>query len=440
MRKNVFIIGLDQLNREMLEGTRQAEFCTFHSLIPFEEIRGSGEIPVDKLLTEAEQTLDAHDGTVDAVASFWDFPMSEMIPILRRHLGHPTPSLESIFKCHHKYWSRLEQQSSVPEHTPLFAAVDPFEDPAEAVDLPYPFWLKPVRSYRSHLGFRITNREDLDRALTRIRAELPRIGEPFDRLLERVESPEEVARRGGHACIAEQLIGGRQCTIEGYAYGGEVEIYGTVDTIRDPSRSTFARYDHPSTQSVGVRDRMAEIARRFVTHIGYHNAPFNIEFFYDAKRDKIWLLEMNTRISQSHSTLFNQVDGASNHEVMLDLALGREPRFPYRQGPFRRAAKCLLRAHADAVVRRVPSACEIRELEQRYPGTKIAIEVSEGTRLSELPDQDAYSYELGAVYVGASTRRELLKTFREIRSALRLELDDPSPCARTPAAGAVHAR
>jgi hypothetical protein len=37
--------------------------------------------------------------------------------------------------------------------------------------------------------------------------------------------------------------------------------------------------------------------------------------------DTIWLLEINTRISKSHCPLFRRVDGASHHQVMLDLAL-----------------------------------------------------------------------------------------------------------------------
>src|SRR5690625_6073998 len=71
---------------------------------------------------------------------------------------------------------------------------------------------------------------------------------------------------------------------------------------------------------------MANIADRFLTHIEYDNAPFNVEFFWDPETDHIWLLEVNTRISESHTDLFLKVDGASHHEVATDLSLGERPR------------------------------------------------------------------------------------------------------------------
>lgn len=422
--KHVFVIGLTEPDLERLRRIPGAEGLRFHSLFDHDEIRGLEAFPIDELLSEADRRLDESRCEVDAIIGYWDFPVSEMIPILCSSRGLPSASLESVLRCQHKFWSRLEQRRVVPEHTPRFALVRP-EDEVSEPPLPYPFWLKPIRSFRSHLGFRITDRTTFDAALEEIRRDLPRIGDPFDKILGRAELAPEVADVGGTSCIAEELIRGRQCTLEGYAHGGRVHVYGTVDSIRFPNRSSFDRYQYPSRLPPRVKRRMVEIAERFITHVGYDRAPFNMEFFYDRPRDRIHLLEVNTRISHSHTDLFEKVDGVSNQEVSVDLALGLEPRPPHRRGEFRHAAKCFVRRFADGTVTRVPTPEEIQEIEGDIPGTTIHLEVDEGTRLSELPDQDAYSYELAAVFVGAPNRGELLRRYREITSRLAFEFDEP---------------
>lgn len=227
----------------------------------------------------------------------------------------------------------------------------------------------------------------------------------------------------GHYCIAEAIISaGRQCTVEGYVWKDEVVVYGVIDSLREgPEGSSFSRYQYPSELPARIIDRMRDICRRLMRHIGYVDAPFNIEFFWDEQRDEIWLLEINTRISKSHAPLFFLVDGCYHHKIMLDLALQRPPDFPYRQGQFARAAKIMLRRFQDAQVTRVPSAEEIRRLEAERPGTTIQIMVREGMQLSSLRDQDSYSYEVAVLFIGANRKAELEASYRHIVDRLPLE-------------------
>lgn len=138
-----------------------------------------------------------------------------------------------------------------------------------------------------------------------------------------------------------------------------------------------------------------------------------MDFFYDETHDCIWLLEINPRISQSHGDVFHKVDGSNHFAVMIDLALGQKPQFPHRQGEFVCAAKCFLRTHEDAVVKRVPSDEQIERVKERFPGTLVNIHVKEGIRLSEMPNQESYSYELGYLFVGAQNEHELLEKYRQ---------------------------
>lgn len=417
--RHVFVIGLDEFNRSKLETTDLATSCRFHALLDHDEIRGLDEFDVDTLLDECLRRLEDSGEPVDAVVSFWDFPVSEMLPIICRQLGLPGPSLESVLRCHHKYWSRLEQQQVVPECVPRFELVDPWdEDSISSIGLERPFWLKPVRSFRSHLGFRIGDASDLRKAIAEIRAHLPRLADPFDRLLPRAQLDPRVEGVHGGFCLAEELLTGRQCTLEGWVHDGRCHVYGVVDSVRAPNRTSFARYQYPSTLPRRVQDRMIQIACRLMNHIGYDHAPFNMEMYWDRKRDRIGLLEVNARFSQSHGELFERVDGVPNHQVMVQLGLGEAPSLPHRRGAHPCAAKLFLRRERDAVVTRVPTPHEIQQLEDRFPTASIIVEAEPGTHLDELQDQDSYTYELGVVFVAGRSQQELLAEYHEIVEAL----------------------
>lgn len=132
-----------------------------------------------------------------------------------------------------------------------------------------------------------------------------------------------------------------------------------------------------------------------------------MEMYWDEDADQIWLLEINPRISKSHAPLFYMVDGCYHHKVMIDLALGREPNMPQGEGEYAIAAKFMFRCHEDARVTRVPTQAELGAIEAKVPGVSMQIHVDEGMWLSELRNQDSYTYEVATVFVGADSHSEL---------------------------------
>ncbi|MCA1791350.1 MAG: D-alanine--D-alanine ligase, partial [Thioalkalivibrio sp.] len=245
--------------------------------------------------------------------------------------------------------------------------------------------------------------------------------------------PEEIAGVGGHHCIIEEAISGRQCTIEGYVFDGKPHHHGIIDSINYPKRSSFLRYQYPSLLPKRVKERIREATDRLLPRLGYDNATYNVEYFFQPKTEKLTLLEINPRLSQSHSDMFEKVDGASNFQIMLQLALGREPDFPLRRGRYGCAAKFHVRVFQDGIVTHVPDSVDIQRIQEQFPGTLIELKVDQGTRLSEMLEQDSYSYDIAHVHTGARNRKALLDKYNSILQALHFEFDPvPEESIETP--------
>jgi len=428
--KNIFVLGLDDANRTTLEAVPDAARYSFHPLLAPEELQGDG-ISVPELLDRARGVLDSFDGSIDAIVGYWDFPVSTMVPLLAEQYGTRSTSLDSVVKCEHKYWSRLEQQKVIDE-VPRFGRVDldaARPEPPEGVR--FPMWVKPALSYSSELAYGVADLEEFRSAVDKIRTGITRLGRPFDYVLDQLELPEEIAREGGVVCLAEERLTGLQVAVEGYVHRGAVTVYGVLDSINYPDTPSFLRHQYPSRLPVPVQERLAGASERVVRQLGMDAATFSIEFFYDPGKNEIKLLEINPRHSQSHAELFDYVDGVPNHHCMLALALGRDPALPHRAGPYLCAAKWYHRWFTDGVVRQVPSAEEIARVEEEIPGVRVDVVPDEGQRLHNLPQQDSYSYEIAHIFTAGEDETELREKYDRAIASLGLHGTAPTGTAPT---------
>ena len=426
MDRNIFVIGMDEFNLATMQGLREAHRYTFHGLLPLEQVLKADSYDYEQLVADADQQLWKCGHSVDGIVTWWDFPSTGLVPVLSELWDLPGPDLRAIVALEHKYWARLEQRAAAGEHVPPFTVFDPFDDDALASiqrhGVALPFWVKPVKSVGSYLGFRIESPDDFEQAMVEMRAGIGQYGEPFQQVLDRVDAPPMVQNAGALSCLAEGIIGGRQCTVEGYVSAGRVVAYGLVDSITEPNSSTFRGYQYPSQLPAPIQRRMFDIATDVIRHVGLDHCCFNIEFYYDETAGRIWLLEVNTRTSQSHCELFAKVDGASTQRAMLDVAQGRAPRMPRRQGMHRVAGKLYLRATTDGIVRALPDDEQLRQVTERFPGARISFDVEIGDRLSNLNVQESYSYELGHVFLGADSHTQLDDAFDEVRTLLAFDI------------------
>ncbi|MBV8995625.1 MAG: ATP-grasp domain-containing protein [Pseudonocardiales bacterium] len=424
MAVNVFVLGLDEHNEQILRDIPDAAQYRFHPLLSRDELFGGEQIPLRYLLDKGTTQLKEFEGSIDAIIGFWDFPVSSMVPILCHRLGVlRCASLEAVVKCEHKYWSRLEQQKVIKEY-PRFGLVDPERDTDPPHGVSYPMWIKPVKSASSELAFGVANHQEFQDALAQIRGGIAWMGAPFEIVLDHLNLPPDIASVGGQVCLAEETISGRQLTFEGYRYRGKTYTLGVVDSVGYDDSPSFLRYQYPAAIPDRTAKRMAEISDRIVGQVRLEHTTFNIEFFWNENTDALSVLEINPRHSQSHAELFTQVDGAPNHLAMLHLALDRDPQLPHRQGPYRVAAKWFVRRWHDGIIRRHPTELEITQLQHNIPGVTVEVIARTGDRLSELIGQDSYSYIIANIYIGAQDETELTDKYQRCLRALPFEIDD----------------
>ncbi|MFP4367014.1 MAG: acetyl-CoA carboxylase biotin carboxylase subunit family protein [Bacteroidales bacterium] len=423
-KKKIFVVGLDEFNLDKLNNLPGSRECDFLPALRYDEMRGPKKISIPDLINKSDIRIQ-EAGRIDAVVSFFDFPGSMLVPVIAEKYHIPGPSLESVMKCEHKYWSRIEQQKVIPENVPDFKAFELSDDDSyNKIGLEPPFWIKPVKSYHSFLAYRITGPEQFKECIRKIRDKIDSIVEPFSYVFREYGMSWAISGMK-EKMFAEAEASGHQCTIEGYSYGDEIETYGIVDSVRIAGRSSFSHYEYPSSLSEEICDRISDLSKRVIRQIGLNHSAFNIEYFYNEDKDELMLLEINPRISQAHSDIFEKVHGISNHNVMLNMALNRRPdEFTY-DGDFKFAAHFMHRTFKSGIVRKVPGKSEIDEMKKKYPDLVIKINVGKGLDLDDMPAAhiDSYSYVLANIFIGAGSRNELVEKYNDIVNNLTFEIE-----------------
>jgi biotin carboxylase len=363
-------------------------------------------------------------GGVHGVVAFDDYPASLLAVAIAERLGLPGPSLASVVTCNNKAWSRLLQAAAAPEAVPRFQIIDPHRaHRPDDLQLTYPFWLKPVKSSLSYLGFRIASFAEFERAVALSRAGLPAYSAAFQELMDmaRPSVPGDAANIRADWLIAEELLSGRQCTLDGLMSGGELTLIAVVDSIRLPNRVSFTRFDYPSRLPRATQAKMVDIAQRVLRRIGFDDGLFNMEFFVAEGGEMPKIIEINPRFSPQFSDLFEKVDGTLTHQYVVEMATGERPAVAQRRGRHRIAASCVLRVARDHIVTRAPTARDIARLQSAIPDAHVYVTTDAGDRLSESA-QDSYTYRYGLIHLGARDRLDLKKKLAKAKKLLRYRL------------------
>ncbi|MFW5826058.1 MAG: ATP-grasp domain-containing protein [bacterium] len=416
------VVGADDTNMRRLRALERYRDYEFRPLLTEKQTKGRLPVPLGVLVGQAIAELEREPPA--AIVAYWDFPANALARHLSSVMRLPGTSLESLLACSHKMWARTIEQSVCPDNVPEFTWFDPrVDDPLCRVDWDLPFWIKPIKATGSALSFCARTPDDIVEAIATLRRDIRTFAEPFNELLALADVPDRIRRVDGYHCIAERPLAGSQCTVSGFVHDGRTTIMGVVDSLTFPGTSSFSAFVYPSRLPRSVVDRLERLTSELVEPFGLCETGFNVEYFYDKQTDSIAILEINPRFSQSHAELYSRVEGTSNHQLLVDLALGNEPLYRRGQGDYAVAAKYFHRVFRDGTITSVPDEATLDRLRARYD-CEIVVQVAAGDELCHDPTEDVYCHDVAQIYLGADSYTEADRLYRTILDELSIGFEE----------------
>jgi biotin carboxylase len=424
MSKRLLCIGVSEFDEKILMeqyAGADIEFIFFDKTLPDPRIIFRQEqIDARDYIKRAIYFAERLDRPCDGIIFRYDFPATLIAREIAEKLNLPGASLESVYKCENKAWSRAIQMEVSPKTTPDFWAINPHE--AVPADLTFPVFVKPVKGWMSEHTCLVTSADELRRVMEGAKQYLSAYTRSFNDLIDPSFAPHGYEHVDGNYLIAEKVIGGKQLTLEGFVQNGEVHEIGIVDSHRMPNNFSFSRFQYPSSLPEDVQQRIRDISIKLIKATGLDHSVFNIEFFYDEERNKLHVIEINTRLASQFGYLYQNVDGAdSTNKVMVEMALGNTAQAPYRQGPYAVSACFVLRTPTNSTVEALPTQEEMDALKARFPDLRIKLDVKVGDNLSA-SFYDGQTYRYAAVFISADTEQALHTKMAAIKERLNIKL------------------
>ena len=291
--------------------------------------------------------------------------------LVAERLGLPGTPPESILAAQHKLHARRVLQRVAPEACLAFAPLDAAygDTIPERLPLPYPVFVKPIKAAFSVLARTVDGRDALQAHTRFERRELwiiRHLVEPFERL-RRQRLPEAGT---AHRMLLEAPVALRvpQHNLDGWVDATGVHRLGVVDAVTYPGTQSFMRWETPSRLPQAVQDRVLDIARRFLSAIGFRLGFFNLEFFHDPEDGRITVIECNPRLASQFGDLYRRTTGRDPHAMAVALALGEDPRAePVAEPSAGVAASLVYRAFEPGAIPPVPSRGQQAALARDFP-------------------------------------------------------------------------
>jgi len=347
--------------------------------------------------------------------------------LLAEHMHWPGTRVEAVLACQHKLYAREILQEVAPEANPAFRRLEAAYGETIPHDIEYPVFVKPVKAAFSVLARQVTSRQELVEHTRFSKSELwiiKHLVQPFEKIL-----TQRLPQAGtAHSLMLEQPVRGRQYCLDGYVVNGEMRRLGVVDAVMYPGTDAFMRFDYPSHLDDDIVATAEDIARRFLTAVGFEHGLFNMEFIVEATTGQLKVIEFNPRMAAQFSDLYKRVDGINLHEIALALSHGIDPATLANRDPDAGCASSFVYRSFDPDARPpMPSDQQLRQLQAAY-GDHLLFEFPKKPHEIRRDFKWLGSYRYGILHLGGRDPDDL-KARCEHASSL---LGWPAPYANEP--------
>jgi hypothetical protein len=326
--------------------------------------------------------------------------------LLAERMGWPGTPVEAILACQHKLYARQVLEQVCPGANIPFASLEAAYGEPVPEGLTYPAFVKPVKAAFSVLAASVPDRDALQ-AHTRFGAwelwVIRHLVEPFEQIV-RKRLPQAGT---AHRLLLEQPVKAPQYNLDGYVFDGAVHEIGVVQAVMYPGTDAFMRFDYPSGLQQPVHAQALEVARKFLTAVGFTNGMFNMEFFHDPVSGKLSVIEFNPRMAPQFSDLYQRVEGIDLHRMALELAWGRDPGLLPRANPVAGAASSFVyRIFSPDTAVRMPEQRQRETFAQDFPdGMLLEFPKPRGSMQRDFKWLGSYRYAI--VHLGGADKKHL---------------------------------
>jgi hypothetical protein len=273
----------------------------------------SPELDLLEYVDRCRAYLRAHQ--IDAV--YYSRDVGDLVAAaLCEEFGLPGPSVESVFLCIHKYYSRRSESAPIRcDYIDLHA-----ENPQVSI---YPCYIKPPWLNLGILGFKLDSPDDLRRALAIARRDYGAWSPLYYPFFRRYVDHKKYPLATRDIMLVEEFIDGPQVTVEGWVYRKEPFIWAITDTNTYSGTRVIDNFSLPSRHSKHIQHLLARRAKEAIRNVGLDNGFFNIEFW--CHEDSVTLTEINGRAATCFYNLYRHCLDACVYEAGLQLACGHNP-------------------------------------------------------------------------------------------------------------------
>jgi hypothetical protein len=391
-------------------GSNRLTFEELHDMYAFHYYPHSFNESPQEIVIKTLYDLEKKKIRPDAVIGVND-DTSILASLAASELGLIGPSPRSLLLAQHKGLFTPLARAANPAMPKTFILKS---DETLPEGLPFPGFMKMVKSNVSSFAFMINSRQELKEKSELVWQSQHPIHRWFQSFFDSQKQTSE------HlipldALIYQRFIDEEQYTVDGFIQQGEVTLLGITRSVYTPDRKSFLRFDFPATFPEGVTAKLHKIITKLMSLTGYDNSGFNIEFFL-TKRGDIYIIELNTRISNQFVPLMKERYTRTNVEYILDVALGIKPTITLKKTA-RFATSFPLRTRTDQLVTFVPDRAYFADLERRLGVLSIRPLVASGTRLSSYPN-DAYSYRYAFIDIAGDSMEEINEKYKAVMNHL----------------------
>lgn len=331
--------------------------------------------------------------------------------LLATRLGLPTTSTDAVLNAQHKALARTILQRELPHANVPFETFPYTVKRAHEIQLPFPFFVKPVKAAYSVLARRVDDFADLREHLNFRPWEkyiIKRLVRPFNDVVERMGATEI----NGHYMLGEQLIDGFQVNVDGYIQHGEAHILGIVDAVMYPGTDAFMRWEYPSRLPPEWKEKIHATSLAVIKALKFDYGLFNVELKICSHSGDCKLIEVNPRMAAQFSDMYEMVDGINLHDLALKLALNETVNVQKKSQRYKCATSFVYRRFDGKGQDHFPDATQLNALENFDPDSQLHLFIKSGNELKR-ETKWLQSYRYACLNMGAETENQLMEKYRQ---------------------------